>query len=73
MEKNKNLIIWKIIIFQVVFLILHYLYDWFPCQVTQIFSGTNESVFQHMKIGFYSYLVVAFIEFLLIRKNIQDN
>jgi hypothetical protein len=69
--KNRKLpLIIKILIIHVIFIILHYLYDWFPNPVTSIFSGINESVYQHMKIGFFSYLLYVVIEFLLIRKSI---
>ena len=54
-----------IIICQFVFLLLHYLYDWFPGSVSAIFSGINESVYQHMKIGFFSALIVVLIEVVI--------
>jgi hypothetical protein len=62
----------KIVIYQLLFLLLHYLYDWFPNNLTTIFSGINESVYQHMKIGFFAYLLFAIIEFLIIRKAINS-
>lgn len=61
------------LIFLGIFILLHYTYDWFPNIVVQIFSGTNESPFQHMKIGFYSYIILMLIEFLVFRKKIADN
>jgi hypothetical protein len=60
----------KILLIHAIFLVLHYLYDWFPNPVTTILSRINESVYQHMKIGFFSYLVYVVIEFLIIRKSI---
>ena len=39
----------------------------------QIISGIDESVFQHMKIGFYSYIILMVIEFLVFKKKIADN
>jgi hypothetical protein len=53
-------------------MLLHFLYDWFPNDVTAIFSGTNESVYQHMKIGFFSYLIYALVEYLLTRQSISS-
>ncbi|MFX0011268.1 MAG: hypothetical protein ACFE9R_13210, partial [Candidatus Hermodarchaeota archaeon] len=47
--------------------------DWFPNIAFQIFSGIDESVFQHMKIGFYSYIIYMLIEFLVFRKKINNN
>ena len=55
-----------------IFIVLHYTYDFFPNIVFQIFSGINESVFQHMKIAFYSYIILAIIEFFAFKKKITD-
>ena len=51
---------------------MHYLYKFFPIVIFQIFSGINESVFQHMKIGFYTYLILSVIEFFVFKKKISD-
>ncbi|MFX0076446.1 MAG: DUF6512 family protein [Candidatus Hermodarchaeota archaeon] len=61
------------LIFLGIFIVLHFTYDLFPNIVFQIFSGIDESVFQHMKIGFYSYIIYMLIEFLVFRKKIDDN
>lgn len=53
--------------FQLTFLVLHFLYDWFPSPVAAIVSGVDESVFQHMKVGFYTWLLVALGEGLVTR------
>ena len=60
-------------IFLGIFILLHYTYDFFPNIVVQIFSGIDESVFQHMKIGFYSYIILLVLEFLVFKKKITDN
>jgi hypothetical protein len=60
----------KIVLIHIIFVLLHYLYDWFPNDFTAIFSGINESVYQHMKIGFFSYIVFALIEYAITRKSI---
>lgn len=62
----------KIIAIQLIFLLLHYLYDWFPNSITKILSGINESVYQHMKIGFFSYILFFMFEFILIKKPIKN-
>jgi hypothetical protein len=36
-------------------------------------SGTDESVYQHMKIGFFAYITLVLVEYLIIRKNIISN
>jgi len=64
---------WKVVFLkslavQGVFVILHFAYDWFPNPIVGLFSGTSEAVFQHMKIGFYSYGLVSVVEGWLARK-----
>ena len=58
----------KALIVQITFLIMHYLYDFFPNGFTRIISGTSEAVFEHMKIAFFSYGLVSLVEFLSNRK-----
>lgn len=62
----------KAIFLQVLFLILHYLYDWFPNNFVSLISGTDESVYQHMKIGFFALISLVVIEYLVIRKSINS-
>jgi hypothetical protein len=62
----------KVIAFQLVFLILHYSYEWFPNGFTRIFSAIDESVYQHMKVAFFSYIPVILGEYLLRRKSITS-
>jgi len=61
----------KALAVQGVFMVLHFAYDWFPNPIVGLFSGTSEAVFQHMKIGFYSYALVSFLEGWLERKGID--
>ena len=70
-NETKSLIV-KVVLYQLAFLVLHFAYDWMPNVITRFFSGINESVFQHMKIGFYSYLVVALVEFFITRKTMTN-
>jgi hypothetical protein len=62
----------KALYVQIAFLVLHYLYDFFPNALTRVISGTSEAVFQHMKIAFFSYLLVSLIEYLVERKRVED-
>ena len=55
-----------------IFLLLHYSFEWFPNLLTQIFSGTEESVFQHCKVGFYAYLILIVLEYAVFRKKIKE-
>lgn len=65
-------ILLKALFTQIVFLILHYSYDFFPNPIIALFSGISEAVFQHMKIGFYSYGLVSLVEFILNRDKASD-
>jgi hypothetical protein len=62
----------KVILLQVLFLLLHYLYNWFPNNVTAIISATDESIYQHMKVAFFSYIIVSLIEFAICHKRIES-
>ena len=72
MKSKKLPLMIKILLIHAYFLVLHYLYDWFPNPVPTIISGINESVNQHMKIGFFSYILFVFIEFLIVKKSINS-
>ena len=38
---------------------LHFLYKWCPNFITSIFTPVNESIFEHMKMIFTSYFLIA--------------
>ena len=69
---EKKYIYLRSLLFLAIFIGMHYLFKFFPNVITQVFSGINESVFQHMKIGFYSYLIISAIEFFVFKKKIAD-
>ena len=71
LNDNKYLYI-RSLLFLAIFIGMHYLYKFFPFVIFQLFSGINESVFQHMKIGFYSYLILTVIEFFIFKEKITD-
>ena len=52
----------KVILFQITFLLIHYIYDWFPGPVTFLIGANSESVFQHMKVVFFSYILLTVLE-----------
>jgi len=60
-------IILRSLAFQALFLIFHFAYDWWPNGFTAFFSGIDESVFQHMKIGFYAWIVMSAVEMILVK------
>ena len=69
---NKYYIFLRSLLFNIILIILHYLYHWFPNVVVSLFSGLDESVYQHFKIAFYSYLILTIIEFAVFSKNIEN-
>lgn len=53
---------------------LHFLYDKFPNFITSIFVPVNESIWEHMKLIFTSYLIYTVIENIIFKKkNIETN
>lgn len=60
----------KIMSIVIVFLFafpLHFIYDWFPNTFTAIFFPVNESIWEHMKLLFDSFLLCSVIEFGLLK------
>lgn len=53
----------KIVGFWITFLLLHFAYDWWPAFPLNLFSAVDESLFQHLKIGFFTYLLVNTLEY----------
>jgi hypothetical protein len=63
----------KAAVYVFLFRFLHYIYEWTGNNViVGIFSSVDESIFQHMKMAFYTYLIVTLIEFLIFKDNIDD-
>ncbi len=67
MNVKKIKILSTICIFLLSF-ITHYGYDIFPNVVTSIFFPVNESIFEHMKMIFTSYILFSFFEYILLKK-----
>lgn len=54
--------------------IIHNLYEWCPNIVTLILSPVNESVFEHMKMIYTSYIIWIIIKHFILKKyNIKEN
>lgn len=64
---NKKLIINIILTFGLCFL-THNIYKWIPNNLTAIFFPTNESVWEHMKMLFTTYLISGFIIYIIFDK-----
>ena len=67
----KKIIINSLIIFFISALI-HSLYEYLPTFVTSIFVPVNESIWEHMKMIFSSYMLLLLIEWLFY-KNKSNN
>ena len=52
---------------------IHFLYDFIPNFLTSIFVPVNESIWEHMKILYTTYLIYGGIEYLLFREKIKWN
>ncbi|NHK33088.1 MAG: hypothetical protein FK730_17195 [Asgard group archaeon] len=70
--KRIGYIVLKSFIFMVLFAILHYLYTLSPNPFFQVISGIDETVFQHLKMGFIGYLLLIGIDYLIIRKRVEN-
>ena len=46
--------------------ILHFLYEWTDSSIAALFSGVNESTWEHMKILFFPMFVFAVLEYFFI-------
>ena len=71
LDDNKYIYIRSLILLGIL-IVLHYIYKFLPNIVFQLFGAIDESVFQHMKIGFYSYIILTVIEYFTFKKKIVD-
>lgn len=59
----------KSLLYLAIFVVLHFGYDLTHWAFLTPFCGINESVFQHLKMAFWAYLLASLIEyFVVIRK-----
>lgn len=61
----------KAILYLMVFSVLHFGYETLRWPFLIPFCGVDESVFEHLKMGFWAYSIVSVIEYFLVRKKIQ--
>lgn len=62
----------KIIGFFVIFLFcfpLHFLFKWIPNTLLSIFVPVNESIWEHMKLIYTSYMLYGILEYFCLKKN----
>jgi len=62
------------IVFIIIFgSILHFTFEWSGGNaVVGVFSAVNESVWEHLKLGFWSAIVFALVEFKYLRKETNN-
>lgn len=68
MNKNKHFIFLVLAIF-IISSAFHFMYNILPNNFIAAFFPVNESIFEHMKMIFNSYIVTFFLEYLYLRKN----
>ncbi len=75
-KSNSNIGLWQFLGFGIVSLLgtlLHFLYDWTGgSNLAALFSGVNESTWEHMKLLFFPMLLFAVVEGLLIGKEYEN-
>ena len=73
MTLKRTRIISTIGIFLLCFL-FHFIYNWFPCTLTEIFFPVNESIWEHMKLLFSAVVFYGIIDYIILQKfNIKFN
>ena len=74
MYNSTKSVIWKVIIIWSVFAFLHYAHAIFPNPVFAFLgeAAGRESVFGHLKMNFFTYILVTVGEFFIFRKKISD-
>ena len=72
MDERRRILFYELagIVFIIVFgSILHFTFEWSGHQaIVGVFSAVNESVWEHLKLGFWPAIVFALIEFKYLKK-----
>ncbi|MBC7320342.1 hypothetical protein H5T89_06825 [bacterium] len=63
----------KSLLYLLLFGLLHFGYESTGLKFLKPICGTNESVFQHLKIGFFAYFFTSSIEFGIIKRRFKGN
>ncbi len=69
---NRNLGLWQFAGFVLSVLVgtlLHFVYDWSGSTVAAVFSGVNESTWEHMKLLYYPMFVFALVQSRYFRED----
>ena len=72
MNLKKVKIIGTFIVFLLTVL-LHFVYGWYPKFIVSIVAPVNESIWEHMKLIYTSFIFYGIFEYLVIRKKVKFN
>ncbi|MGJ8454786.1 DUF6512 family protein [Pseudothermotoga sp. U03pept] len=61
----------KALLYVVFFSVLHFGYEFTELPFLKPFCGIDESVFEHIKMGFWAYLITSIIEYFFSRKRVE--
>ncbi len=63
----------KALIYLLIFGLLHFGYESTGLEFLKPICGTNESVFQHLKMGFFAYFFASLIEYRIVKGRFKGN
>ena len=74
MNKKLKTVQIVVIILAIVFgTLLHFTYEWSgENRIVGLFSATNESVWEHLKLVFYPMLILAIVEYFVVKKEANN-
>ena len=53
--------------------VLHYLFSWSDnSKIIGLFAPVNESVWEHLKLGYWSVVLFSFVEYFLIKHSVNN-
>ena len=64
-------VIQKLLAFWLAFIALHFAYDFFPSPFLAVFSGTSETVAQHIKMSYFAYTFVSLWNISFVESNLN--
>lgn len=72
MQMTRRIFYIKGVAFWGVFLVLYFVYKYFPCNGLKLICGITESNFQHYKAAFFSWIILSILEYVFYRKRITE-
>lgn len=62
----------KTFLYLIIFALLHFSYDLAKLEFLKPFGGIDESIFQHLKMAFGSYIIASLIEYSYLKKRFKS-